>query len=96
MGLIVADEEFFSGAARIQDISEELLEINSSFNKIIDKLISEGICDLLVNNHLIEIETSLSMLSSLLTEIASNIVEHTNCFINEIDDAEAYFCDCKR
>lgn len=93
MGLIVADEEFFRGASRIQDMSEELLEINNSFNTIIDKLIIEGICDLLVNNQLLEMTASFEMLSSLLSEIASNIVEHTNSFINEIDDSEAYFYD---
>jgi hypothetical protein len=93
MGFIIADQEFYRGASRIQEISDELLEIINSFGTIINHLLEEGICDVAVNNVLTEKTTALNSYAELLSGITCNIVEYTGNFIAELDDADSYLYD---
>jgi hypothetical protein len=93
MSLKVADEEFYRGAARIHDMSDELLDIFTMYGKIIDELKQKGICDVLVCNVLAEKVSTLSTYAELLTNISNKIVNNTNNFIYEIDDADSYLYD---
>lgn len=93
MSLIVADEEFSRGASRIRDMSDELLDIFTLYGKIIDELTKKGICDVAVHNVLAEKVAALSGYADSLSNITDRIVNVTNDFIADIDEADSYLYD---
>lgn len=93
MSLIVADEEFWRGAERIQDMSDEILDIFTLYSKIIFEIIEKGICDVLVYKVLVEKVTTINKYADLLSNISERIVNLTNDFITDIDEADSYLYD---
>lgn len=93
MSLIIVDEEFERGAKRIKDMSDEILNIFVCYSKAIQTLTMEGICDVAVNNVLSEKLEILDTYAKTLADISSSIVNHTNEFIDDIDEADSFLYD---
>lgn len=93
MSLIVADEEFERGAIRIRDMSEELNEIFNTYSTIIQNLKKEGICDIAIDNVLTAKLDKLMSYGKEFNEISSFLVNKTENFLVDIDEADAYLYD---
>lgn len=93
MSLKVADEEFWRGAERIRDISDELLDIFVLYEKIIHELIKKGICDVQINNVLLKKVDTLRKHAKSLENISDKVVALTYSFIDDIDQADSYLYD---
>lgn len=90
MSLIIADEEFWRGAARIRDIADELMDIFTLYSKIINELTRKGLCDVAVNNVLVEKTNLLTQYKIKLSSYTMKIEENTNTFIANIDKADSF------
>jgi hypothetical protein len=89
MSLIIVDEEFNRGVIRILDMSVELQEIMKLYSDIIQKLMSDGIKDIAIDNVLIGKVNRLNTYSTAMTAIIRSVTDTTSQFLKEIDEADS-------